>query len=103
MSTHAVIRIEGNDYAEAYKHFDGYPQGTLPWLEKFNKEFSENRGTDVDYKFAQLLRSSVRDAEKFGLDDSLYTGWGIMPYGTADADFLYTLHSNGTVSVKSMY
>ncbi len=59
---------------KVYKHWDGYEYATLPWLEEFNKTFTEARGDDPDYKLAQLLRSSAFDAQKYKLDSSRDTG-----------------------------
>ena len=98
MSTNAVIRVDGVN-VEVYKHWDGYPDSTLPWLEKFNKEFASQRGDDPPYKFAQLLRSSAADAEEFHLDGSRHTGWGVFPVGTTHFDYLYVLKKDGTVVV----
>ena len=98
MSTSATIKIEGGKNFALYKHFDGYPEATLKWLEKFNKEFTENRGNDISYKKAQLVRSSIKDAEEFNLDASEYTGWGI--FDDSDecyVEFEYTLMADGSV------
>jgi len=84
-----------------YKHWDGYTEATLPWLEAFNKDFAENRGSDPEYKFAQLLRSSERDGDKFKMDRNKYTGWGVLPYEDNYAPYEYTLNKNGTVTVTS--
>ena len=99
MGTRATIKVEGVNYCKLYKHFDGYTSATLEWLEDFNKDFTVNRGDDPEYKFAQLLRSTVRDQEKYDLDDSQYTGWGVMPYdGGWGEEFQYRLNTDGTVS-----
>ena len=60
--TSCFIKIEGIEYAKIYKHLDCRPLSTklLKWLEHFNEEFLEERGDDPKYKFAQLLRSSVK-------------------------------------------
>ena len=84
----------------SYKHSDGTPKWTLPWLEKFNKDFSTRRRNDAPYKFAQLLRSSVRDGEEFGLDMDEYTGWGVYPSRDMSADYEYTLLKDGRVIVN---
>ena len=103
MATRCTIKIEGIDYAKIYKHWDGYPDATLKWLQDFNKDFSENRGEDANYKFAQLLRSSARDAEKYQLDASLHTGWGVIPIDENwSEEFEYTLHTEGEVTYKLM-
>ena len=100
MATRCTIKIEGVYNVKIYKHFDGYPAATLPWLQDFNQKFMENRGIDSSYKFAQLLRSSVRDAEKYPLlDQSKYTGWGVIGYhDKGDEAYEYTLLNNGEVS-----
>ena len=102
MSTNAVIKVEGVDFAKVYKHWDGYPSATLEWLETFNKEFTQTRGDDPQYKFAQLLRSSERDGDRFELDRSKHTGWGVVPYNENWGDYEYTLHSDGTVTYKEV-
>ena len=99
MATRAKINVEGITYASLYKHWDGYPDGTLHWLEKFNREFTNERGDDSEYKFAQLIRSSVLMGEEFGLDTSTTTGWGIIPREEAwGVQYEYTLHSDGSVT-----
>lgn len=101
MSTNAIIKIEGFPYAKVYKHFDGYPNGTLPWLEKFNKDFAEKRGNDASYKFAQLLRDSVRSEEEFDLGNSRYTGWGVIKADPSHQyEYEYTLHEDGRVTYE---
>lgn len=103
MATRAVIIVPGMS-VKLYKHWDGYPERTLPWLEKFNKEFTQARGVDPNYKFAQLIRSSVRMAEEFDLDISHHTGWGVMPINeNCGEEYIYTLQDDGTVTYKCMY
>jgi hypothetical protein len=100
MATRATISVEGLELPiQLYKHWDGSPQSTLPWLEKFNREFTQSRGEDPEYKFAQLIRSSVTMSEEFGLDTSTHTGWGVVSKGESwGANFHYTLHIDGTVA-----
>ena len=103
MATRCTIKIEGINYAKVYKHWDGYPDATLGWLRVFNHEFTDKRGDDAEYKFAQLLRSSVRDAEKYNLDASQHTGWGVFAFDEHwGEEFEYTLHKDGSVTYKSM-
>lgn len=104
MGTRAIIRIEGIDFAVLYKHWDGYPEATEQWLRDFNAEFTTKRGDDPEYKFAQLVRSSAFDAEKYRLDTSRQTGWGIMPITKDEKldlgqEFEYILCSNGNVKI----
>lgn len=99
MATPAIIRIEGVEYAQVYQHWDGYPEAMLPWLEDFNKSFAESRGDDPQYKFAQLLRFAERYAKKYNLDDSAFTGWGVVDYNDhCGAAFIYSLAADGTVT-----
>lgn len=103
MATRATIQLEGYSTAKLYKHYDGYPEATLQWLKDFNEDFFTNRGNDLPYKFAQLLRSSAFDADKYELDGSRHTGWGVYPVSTdMGEDYVYTLMKDGTVSVKRL-
>lgn len=104
MSTSCEIRIQGCRTAKVYKHWDGDPESTLPWLKEFNKNFAAKRGDDSTYKLAQLLRSSAFDADKFNLDSSTVIGWGVVPYRQNwYVEYIYTLNKDGTVSVKVVY
>ena len=100
MSTSAVIKVEGINFAKVYKHWDGYPSATLLWLTDFNARFTNARGDDAEYKFAQLLRNSVKDGTKYNLDDSEVTGWGVTSYKENVGEFEYILHTDGTVTYK---
>lgn len=101
MATRAVIKIEGVNFAQIYKHWDGYPEATLPWLEAFNSSFEKERSNDPAYKFAQLLRDSVVSEKKFRLDESRTTGWGVTNFnGVDNHDYEYLLKSDGTVVVN---
>ena len=101
MSTRATIKIEGFGVAKVYKHFDGYPSATLPWLKSFAYEFNKNRGWDPSYMLAQLLRSSRADATTFDLDESDTTGWGVVGYDDdCGQDYEYTIGRNGEVSYE---
>jgi hypothetical protein len=100
MATPATVQLEGYTVAKLYKHFDGYPDGTLKWLEDFNKDFVDNRGDDNEYKFAQLIRSSAFDCEKYELDPSKYTGWGVVPVvSNCGAQYEYRLMKDGSVKI----
>ncbi|CAB4135035.1 hypothetical protein UFOVP275_55 [uncultured Caudovirales phage] len=102
MSTNAIIKVEGVGYCALYKHWDGYPEATLAWLEKFNKEFTEERGDDGSYKMAQLIRSSAFMQAEFDLDPSTTTGWGVV-MGVGEGhrkDYTYTLKKDGTVEFR---
>lgn len=100
MSTNAVIRVEGFKVAELYKHWDGHSRETLPWLKEFNERISAEENVLPSEKFAQLLRSSAKDGEKFRLDPSIHTGWGVLPQGRGSYQYLYVLKADGTVSVR---
>ena len=103
MGTACTIKVKGFNFAKVYKHWDGYPEATLPWLEFFNAEFTEKRGVDPLYKFAQLLRSSAFDSGNFNLDSSRETGWGVIEYSYAAGEkYEYTLQDDGSVTVKAM-
>lgn len=80
MATRCTIKIEGVKYAKIYKHWDGYPEANYIWLTEFNDRFNKERGSDSSYKFAQLLRYSSKYGEQFYLDQSEFTGWGVLDY-----------------------
>ena len=102
MATSATIRIQDFNLCEVYKHWYGNPESILKWLQDFNRDFVKNMGHDPEYKLAQLLRSSVRDAEKYDLDiTDLHTGWGVFPINGIESQYTYTLNTNGSVHVKS--
>lgn len=103
MATSATIQLEGYSVAKLYKHWDGYPSATLKWLEDFNKDFVEKRGDDSEYKFAQLIRSSAFDCEKYRLDESRHTGWGVIPFNSgAGEQYRYRLMKDGTVTFSEI-
>lgn len=97
MGTSALIKVE-NGSIQLYKHYDGYPEGTLNWLIEFNTRFSKERSNDIPYKEAQLVRSSVFMRHKYQLDSSETTGWGIYPKDEkVYTDYTYILKEDGTV------
>lgn len=100
MATSATIQLEGYNVAKLYKHYDGQPGSTLQWLEDFNREFVRTRGDDPHYKFAQLIRSSAFDCEKYGLDPSRDTGWGVFSPSEISGQYQYRLMKDGTVKFK---
>ena len=100
MSTNAYIQVEGTDII-LYKHWDGYPSATLPWLLAFHHKFLEERGQDENYEAAQLVRSSVLMAEEFDLDTSTVTGWGLSTGKiTGEDKYEYLLCQNGTIKTN---
>ncbi len=99
MATPCSIWVEGVTYAVLCKYWDGMPSSTLPWLEDFNAEASKSLRDNTANKFAALVRSSIEDAAKYGLDDSKFTGWGIYPPDkVAAAEYIYTLKKDGSVT-----
>lgn len=103
MATRAIIKVEGITYCAVYKHWDGGPDEMLPWLKKFNADFTKARGNEPGYRMAQLLRSSVRDAHSYGLDDNHHTGYGIVSYGEEwGQEWEYILMADGTVTVVDL-
>ena len=131
MATRCIIRVEGADYAAIYKHYDGYPEATLPWLEEFNQDFAKIRGVDPAYKLAQILRASAFRYEEYKLggefrkmknpdvpvgasyddpdylittDERTYTGWGVIGADwSMGEEFIYILKDDGTVEVEDLY
>ena len=103
MATRCTIKIEGVNYAKIYKHWDGYPKGMLNWLNEFNDDFNKKRGGYPEYKFAQCLRFAQREGDRFDLDQSEYTGWGVIGYDEGySSEYEYTLTKEG-VEVKTLF
>lgn len=103
MGTRSLIKIENFKTCAIYKHYDGYPEAMLSWLEAFNKDFTANRGADHEYKAAQLLRYTAFNATSIPDGNSKYTGWGIVPYKSdIGQEYEYTLQDDGTVKVKNV-
>lgn len=103
MATRATIKIKGVDFAKVYKHFDGYPEGMVKWLTEFNDRFNEKRGYDPQYKFAQLLRFSSKYGKKYSLDESEYTGYGIVPIdANCGEEYEYILNEN-SIDILDFY
>lgn len=97
MAFSSIIQVEGVDFAQVYMHNDADTNATLGWLEDFNREFTDKRGDEPEYKFAQLLRSS--SFESHDLSYSLFIGWAIKPFGVNMGQiFEYTLKKDGTVT-----
>jgi hypothetical protein len=94
MATRSLITVEGTE-VYIYKHWDGYPEHMMPWLEKFHSEFMEKRGWDPEYMLGQLMRSSVTMSEEFNLDPNTETGWGITTNKDCGQEYTYTLTKNG--------
>ena len=75
----------------------------LDWLNEFNDGFNKKRGENPEYKFAQCLRFAQREGDRFDLDQSKYTGWGVIGYDEGYyADYEYTLKKEG-VEVKTLF
>lgn len=101
MATRCIIKIENFPVCQLYKHWDGYPEATLKWLENFNKRFTAKRGNDLPYKMAQLIRSSAFLGSYYNLDNSKFTGWGVTRYGDEmGEEYIYTLMADGTVKYQ---
>ena len=98
-SAKIIVKTASGDKSNIvlYKHYDGYPQGTLDWLKEFNEGYV--RQEDTPYKLAQLIRSTVFLGEKHRLDPCQVTGWGVYAANSAPTtDYTYVLHCNGDVT-----
>jgi len=103
MSTSCVVTLQDSKIGALYCHWDGFPEAKIEWLSAFNKKFVEERGDDDPYKFAQLIRSSVFDAEKYNLDLSRSTGWGVISMDDVEeflyCNYHYRLMKDGSVNI----
>jgi len=111
MATRSIVTVTGTNIA-LYKHWDGYPtvkgkdSDWLKFLIAFNRMFAKQRGVDPSYKIAQLLRRTAHYEKRFNLDESYYTGYGLIFYNkttdkvVASEEYVYTLHDDGSVTYR---
>lgn len=121
MSTrcHIQVKSQGKIYpCIIYKHSDGYPEGTLPFLEAFTKRFFDQRGDDPEYFVAQYLRQLAITEQEDAIQSEFYKdmpeyhpknsflGYGVCPLKNkhADIEYVYTADlSTGNVSTKDVH
>jgi hypothetical protein len=98
MSVNSCIVIDDAN-CKVYKHWNGYPEEMMGWLVDFHGDFLKSRGYDPEYELAQLLRFAAINAEKYNLDPSMYTGWGVYSKDTEICvDYTYILERGGKVT-----
>lgn len=74
-----------------YKHCDGYPEGTLPFLEPWAQKFQNTRGlSDAEYAAANCLRELMNFYEANG-----ETGYGISNAFHGDIEYFYAVDPKG--------
>lgn len=99
MGTRALIDIVGTGIT-IYQHYDGYPDHTLPRLERHLKDFKVKRN-DPDYFLAYLifkLKEEQETADKM-------TGFGLSTDSSIsfDIEYKYTVDvENGTVAWEEL-
>ena len=103
MSTRANIIVEDSNVV-IYKHWDGYPEATLPHLKTFKKRFNKDRGYDPEYEIAQIVREFARvdtiDETLEGHNESQwYLGWGLSDVLNSAVEYIYYLRKKGSVEV----
>lgn len=92
MSTRAQIKYKDSEFnIHIYKHSDGHPEGVLPQLIPFVKEFFETRGDDECYFLTQLVRRSIND---------YILGWGLDCVEHSDIEYLYEVDNKGNIYVN---
>ncbi len=119
MSTRCQIAIEGSPI-KLYKHSDGYPEGVLPTLLPFVKDFFTRRGDQPDYFLARLtmtfgledlkeheasrarvLKSQGAKAVKdYGYDKPNLLGFGLDAEWHGDIEYRYLVDALGTTVVE---
>lgn len=111
MSTRCQIAIkDGNGLhsIKIYKHSDGYPNGVLPTLKPFVKNFVAQRGPDIEYCLAQIVRRfAIKEYSDYNGIEPIpayrYVGWGIDTELHGDIEYLYVvdLSQGGSIEVIS--
>jgi len=119
MSTRAQIQVEGSEIL-IYKHCDGYPEGVIPILEPFAKEFLKARGHDPAYMTAQIVRAFAvnnfihraneawagkltglksKEWPYYVENSKMYLGWGLDCEIHGDIEFLYKITADGHLEI----
>jgi len=99
MSTRCNIHFTwGSQDTEAniYRHYDGYPDGVLPDLQKFfadvEAQTGDTRFNDASYLAAKFV---VWQASQFAQDASkplAFLGLGVVPGDAGDGEYVYTVN-----------
>ena len=80
-----------------YRHSDGYPEGVLPDIVPFLKEFSSDRGmTDIEYCSARLLQHLTNLYDAYAKN---FLGYGISNSFHGDIEYFYAICSNGVINI----
>lgn len=89
MSTRSIIQFTNDgDTIAVYKHWDGYPESTVPLLQEFCK-WNGGRNGDLSYTVANFCYwfKSNRDSKGLdGDDDNHHTGLGVLTTGDEKAN-----------------
>ena len=102
-----------NHHALLYKHSDGYPEGMLPILEPFLKQFKEVRGMgDTEYLAAWTLHALMKESLQHSMETRKYlieqhggcetipengmqgVGFGICAQMHGDIEYIYKIYPN---------
>lgn len=105
MSTRANIVVkDGHDEIWFYRHSDGYPEGTLPTLEKFMKRVASGEYRDnASQSAGWLIIIGNEEYKKYAYD------WKVGAYEPTtkqhgDIEWLYTLDlKNKCIRYKNVY
>lgn len=113
MSTRSQIKLKNStNNIHIYKHSDGYPEGVLPVLVPFVKDFMAERGYEEDYILAQIVRrfavvqhyENLKFREKYpqlkGSSDYEFLGWGLDCEKHGDIQYLYEIDEKGAIYVN---
>lgn len=124
MSTRCQIGVKGSKVL-IYKHCDGYPSEVLPTLVPIMRRFREERGDEVEYAIAQIMRAFARRdeerrkdryeeyrtskdafdrkiAENYGEPSIL--GWGVSTIKHGDIEYFYEVNlEEGYIRIYNSY
>jgi hypothetical protein len=74
MSTRSIIKFtDGEDTIAVYKHWDGYPESTVPLLQEFCK-WNGGRNGDLEYTVANFCFWYKHEGE----ERNYHTGIGVL-------------------------
>ena len=111
MSTRSIIKFcyDDTDHISVYKHWDGYPESTVPLIQEFLK-WNGSRNGDLSYtvaNFCYWFKSNRDNPSLDGDDDNHHTGLGILSSGDVNPnvgeEFVYTVDLGKSQSIKENF
>ena len=110
MATRSIIQFTNDgDTIAVYKHWDGYPESTVPLIQEFCK-WNGGRNGDLSYtvaNFCYWFKSNRDNPSLDGDNDNHHTGLGVLSTGDVNPnigeEFVYTVDLGKSQSIKENF